>query len=183
VAISSAQSAWVRARSAARSAARRRAKFPSARAGGRGRGGARYAAERGVPRVSAWAKARWHAGPQPGVVAMCSLARIGVGEGAVACSSIDFGRPGALLTSGQPSDIWLGLWGSASWGAAQSASMFIWFKRRVARGGHGGIGHDCSKTGQSEIAKLPLVIICCPRNTRAPHFTPQHWLLCHMGLY
>jgi len=21
------------------------------------------------------------------------------------------------------------------------------------------------------------------RNTRAPHFTPQHWLLCHIGLY
>ena len=21
------------------------------------------------------------------------------------------------------------------------------------------------------------------RNTRTPHFTPQHWLLCHMGLY
>ena len=21
------------------------------------------------------------------------------------------------------------------------------------------------------------------RNTRAPHFTPKHWLLCHMGLY
>ena len=21
------------------------------------------------------------------------------------------------------------------------------------------------------------------RNTHAPHFTPQHWLLCHMGLY
>ena len=21
------------------------------------------------------------------------------------------------------------------------------------------------------------------RNTRAPHFTPQHWHLCHMGLY
>ena len=21
------------------------------------------------------------------------------------------------------------------------------------------------------------------RTTRAPHFTPQHWLLCHMGLY
>ena len=21
------------------------------------------------------------------------------------------------------------------------------------------------------------------RNTRAPHFTPQHSLLCHMGLY
>jgi len=21
------------------------------------------------------------------------------------------------------------------------------------------------------------------RNTRAPHFTPQHLLLCHMGLY
>ena len=21
------------------------------------------------------------------------------------------------------------------------------------------------------------------RNTRAPHFTPKHWLLCHMGLH
>ena len=21
------------------------------------------------------------------------------------------------------------------------------------------------------------------RSTRAPHFNPQHWLLCHMGLY
>ena len=21
------------------------------------------------------------------------------------------------------------------------------------------------------------------RNTRAPHFTPQHWFLCHIGLY
>ena len=21
------------------------------------------------------------------------------------------------------------------------------------------------------------------RNTRAPHINPQHWLLCHMGLY
>ena len=21
------------------------------------------------------------------------------------------------------------------------------------------------------------------RNTSAPHFTPQHWLLCHMGMY
>ena len=20
-------------------------------------------------------------------------------------------------------------------------------------------------------------------SSRAPHFTPQHWLLCHMGLY
>ena len=67
-------------------------------------------------RVSAWGKARWPAGPQPGVVAMrssarwpagpqpgvvamCSSARFGVGEGAVACSSINFGRPGALLGS------------------------------------------------------------------------------------
>ena len=50
-------------------------------------------------RVSAWGKARWPAGPQPGVVAMCSSACFGVGEGAVACSSINFGRPGALLGS------------------------------------------------------------------------------------
>jgi len=32
-------------------------------------------------------------------VAMCSSARVGVGEGLVACSSINFGRPGALLGS------------------------------------------------------------------------------------
>ena len=125
VAITSAQSAWVRARSAARSAARRRVKFSSARAGGQGRGSARSAAQRGVRRVSAWAKTRWPAGLQPGVVAMCSSARAGVGEGAVACSSIDFGRPGALLTTGLPSGIWLGLKASASGGAAQSASVFI----------------------------------------------------------
>ena len=51
--------------------------------------------------VSAWARARRPAGPQPG---------------------INFGRPGA---TGQLSGIWLGLWASASGGAAQSASMFI----------------------------------------------------------
>ena len=34
-----------------------------------------------------------------GVVAMCSSARAGVGEGAEACSSINSGRPGALLGS------------------------------------------------------------------------------------
>jgi len=119
--ISSAQSAWVRARSAARSAARQRAKISSARAGGRGRGGARSAARevfgtcrRGrrcggmqvhspaswqcVPRrVSAWAKARWPAGPQPGVVAMCSSACVGVGEGAVACRSTARRRGNVLL--------------------------------------------------------------------------------------
>ena len=33
-------------------------------------------------RVSAWVKARRSAGPQPGVVAMCPSARVGVGEGA-----------------------------------------------------------------------------------------------------
>ena len=52
--------------------------------------------------VSAWARARRPAGPQPG---------------------INFGRPGA---TGQLSGIWLGLWASASGGAAQSASMFIY---------------------------------------------------------
>ena len=44
-----------------------------------------------------------HEGSQPGIVAMCSAARVGVGEAVVACSSIDFGRPLSLLTTGQPS--------------------------------------------------------------------------------
>ena len=57
--------------------------------------------------MSAWAKARRPAGPQPGVVAMCSSVRGGVGEGSVACSSINFGRSGA---TGQFSGVWLGLW-------------------------------------------------------------------------
>ena len=38
-------------------------------------------------------------GLQSGAVAMCSSARVGVGEGAEACSSINSGRPGALLGS------------------------------------------------------------------------------------
>ena len=38
-------------------------------------------------------------GLQSGVVAMCFSARVGVGEGAEARSSINFGRPGALLGS------------------------------------------------------------------------------------
>ena len=28
--------------------------------------------------------------------------------------------------------------------------------------------------------EFPCPVTC---NTRAPHFTPQHWLLCHKGLY
>ena len=91
-----------------------------------------YADTRRTPRWAAdRAKARWHAGPQPGVVAMCSSARAGEDEGAVACSSIDLGRPGALLTTGQPNGIWLGLWGSASGGAAPSAPLLIWTLRRI----------------------------------------------------
>ena len=58
-----------------------------------------------------------------GAEAMCSSARVGVGEGAGACSSINFGRPGALL--GSSVAFWLGLWVSASGGAAQSAFMSI----------------------------------------------------------
>ena len=38
-------------------------------------------------------------GLQSGVVAMCSSVRVGVGEGAGACSSTNSGRPGALLGS------------------------------------------------------------------------------------
>ena len=55
-------------------------------------------------------------------MAISSSAHVGVGEGLVACGSINFGRSGA---TGQLSGIWLGLWGSASGGAAQSASMMI----------------------------------------------------------
>jgi len=84
------------------------AKFSSVRVGGRGRAPAGEGAEAHdlqpgeVFGVSVWAKARWPewpAGPQPGVVAITSSARVGVGEGLVACSSINFGRPGALLGS------------------------------------------------------------------------------------
>ena len=114
--------------SVARSAARRRAKFSSACAGGRGRapagegakahdlqpgevfGVSAWAKARGglqvhnpaswrcVPCcVSAWAKARLPespAGPQPGVVAMSSSARVGVAEGLVACGSSALGGLG-----------------------------------------------------------------------------------------
>ena len=38
-------------------------------------------------------------GLQSGVVAMCSSARVGVGEGAEACSSTKSGRHGAILGS------------------------------------------------------------------------------------
>jgi len=76
--------------STARSAARRHAEFSSARAGGRGRAPAGEGAEARdlqpgeVFDVLAWAKARRPTGPQPGVVAMCSSLRVGVGEGSVA---------------------------------------------------------------------------------------------------
>jgi len=69
----------------------------------RGRGGARSAAQRGV-RVrcgSAWAKARWPAAPLPGIVAMCSSARVGVGEGAVACRSTARRRGDVFLGAGR----------------------------------------------------------------------------------
>ena len=65
----------------------------------------------------------WARGLQSGAVAMCSTARVGVGEGAEACSSTNSGRPGGA--TGQLSGIWLGLWVSASGGAAQSASVFM----------------------------------------------------------
>jgi len=59
-------------------------------------------------------------GLQPGRAKFSSV-RVGVGEGAEACSSINSGRPGALLGS----SVTFGLWVSASGGAAQSASVFI----------------------------------------------------------
>jgi len=33
------------------------------------------------------------------------------------------------------------------------------------------------------LATPPSLDTDLTRNTRAPHFSPQHWLLCHMGLY
>ena len=33
---------------------------------------------------------------------------------------------------------------------------------------------------RAHTSSLDIDLTC---NTRAPHFTPQHWLLCHMGLY
>jgi len=87
------ESACARARSAAKSAARRRAKLSSAarrglqpgdvrsslRSAPAGEGAEAHDLQPGeVFGVSAWAKARWPAGPQPGVVAMCSSARADV---------------------------------------------------------------------------------------------------------
>jgi len=85
--------------SIARSAARRRAEFSSAARRGPQPGDVRSFLRR-VPagegaeahdlkpgevfRVSAWAKARRPVGPQPGVVAMCSSVRVGVGKRSVA---------------------------------------------------------------------------------------------------
>jgi len=91
--------------SAARSAARRRAEFSLARSGGRGRAPAGEGVEAHdhqpgeALNVSAWAKARRPAGPQPGVVAMSFSARVGVGSGLVAYRSFNSGRPGVLLGS------------------------------------------------------------------------------------
>ena len=82
-----------KARSAARFAARRRAKFSLARVGGRGR-----KARRGLQPGDVRSSIR-RAAAGEGAEPMCSSARVGVGEGAEACSSINFGRPGALLGS------------------------------------------------------------------------------------
>ena len=74
--------------SAERPSARRRAKFEGAEA---------HDLQPGeVFGVSAWAKARQPAGPQPGVVVMCSLVRVGVGEGLVGCSSESLSTSGGL---------------------------------------------------------------------------------------
>ena len=67
----------------------------------------------------------WRAAAGEGAEAVCSSARVGVGEGAGACSSTTSAAWGA---TGQLSGIRLGLWVSTSGGAAQSASMFIFVK-------------------------------------------------------
>ena len=81
-----------------------------------------------LPRESRKVQLRAHvAAAGEGAEAICSSARVGVGEGAGACSSTNSGPPRALLATGQLSGIRLGLWVSASGGAAQSASIFIDF--------------------------------------------------------
>ena len=43
-----------------------------------------------------------------------------------------------------------------------------------------GVGGGARVRGLAHTSSLDTDLT---RNTRAPHFTPQHWLLCHMGLY
>ena len=63
-------------------------------------------------------------GLQPGVTARCYSARAGVGKRR---GGLQFYQLGAAWgATGQLSGIWLGLWVSASGGAAQSASMFMY---------------------------------------------------------
>ena len=53
-----------------------------------------------LPREARRVQLRAHvAAAGEGAEAMCSSARVGVGEGAEACSSTTLGRPGALLGS------------------------------------------------------------------------------------
>ena len=101
--------AWARARSAARSAAERRAGFPSVRGGERGRGGERSAARRGDRRVSAWAKTR---------------------RPAASSTSGGLGRLGSSVA------IWLGLCVRASGGATKmaAAAVVAWREGRAPLG-------------------------------------------------
>jgi len=39
------------------------------------------------------------------------------------------------------------------------------------------------RSGDQALARTSSLDTDLTRNTRAPHFTPQHWLLCHMGMY
>ena len=38
-------------------------------------------------------------------------------------------------------------------------------------------------SNKSQCCGVRLERVCVWSSVRAPHFTPQHWLLCHMGLY
>ena len=54
----------------------------------------------------------------------------------------------------------------------------------VVRGGKLALGaHTLSTYYAQHKAHTSPLDTDLTRNTRAPHFTPQHWLLCHMGLY
>ena len=75
------------------------AKFSSARGGGRGREGAKRGKVRSPAMCEVLFGALRRAAAGEGAEPMCSSARVGVGEGAEACSSINSGRPGAPLGS------------------------------------------------------------------------------------
>ena len=184
--------------SAARSSARRRAEFSSARAGGRRRGGARSAVRRGVRRVGVGegAAACRFTNRRRGDV---FLGACRCGRGSVAWIAfrstarrrID-GFLGACRRGRRLDSLWLyklrAVWGY--WAAQWHLARAVGKRFRGCRAKR--LYVDTQLLNNHKISLILLTInrgcarlgsgVASPY-TRAPHFTPQHWLLCHMGLY